>query len=145
MMKNIAGALLVGLTVLTFTPAAFAGQAGQASQARGFVGGYHVTATDDCAGNMNYLDAAEKPVEVDLGADSARIRILAEDGGEQCYNFNRKAAPLLSYLKECSALPLITKQDADQRDDAADLYQSVLTDKYGIAFIESHEQPVRVI
>ena len=53
MMKNIAGALLVGLTVLTFTPAAFAGQAAQAGQAREFVGGYHVTATDDCAGNLN--------------------------------------------------------------------------------------------
>lgn len=72
----------------------------------------------------------------DLSRDIRYLRILG---------FNRKAAPLLSYLKECSALPLITKQDADQRDDAADLYQSVLTDKYGIAFIESHEQPVRVI
>ena len=49
MMKNIAGALLVGLTVLTFTPTAFAGQAAQAGQARDFVGGYHVSATDDCA------------------------------------------------------------------------------------------------
>ena len=93
MMKNIAGALLVGLAVLTLTPTAFAGQAGQANQAREFVGGYHVTATDDCAGNLNYLDAAEKPVEVDLGADSARIRIMLAGGGEQCYNFNRKAAP----------------------------------------------------
>ena len=93
MMKNIAGALLVGLAVLTFTPTAFAGQAAQAGQAREFVGGYHVTATDDCAGNLNYLDAAEKPVEVDLGADSARVKILTADGGEQCYDFNRKAAP----------------------------------------------------
>ena len=72
----------------------------------------------------------------DLSRDIRYLRILG---------FNRKAAPFLSYLKECSALPLITKQDAVQRDDAADLYQSVLTDKYGIAFIESHEQPVRVI
>ena len=38
MMKNIAGALLVGLTVLTFTPTVFAGQAAQAGQARQFVG-----------------------------------------------------------------------------------------------------------
>ena len=93
MMKNIAGALLVGLTVLTFTPTAFAGQAAQAGQAREFVGGYHVTATDDCAGNLNYLDAAEKPVEVDLGMNSARVKVLTANGGEQCYNFSRKAAP----------------------------------------------------
>ena len=93
MMKNIAGALLVGLTVVTFTPTAFAGQAAQAGQAREFVGGYHVTATDDCAGNMSFLGADEKPVEVDLGMNSARVKVLTADGGEQCYNFNRKAAP----------------------------------------------------
>ena len=72
----------------------------------------------------------------DLSRDVRYLRILG---------FNRKAAPLLTHLKEHSALPLITKPAPDQRDNAADLYQSVLTDKYGIPFIESHEQPVRII
>lgn len=72
----------------------------------------------------------------DLSRDIRDLRILG---------LNRQAAPLLAHLKECSALPLITKPNPDQSDDAADLYQSVLTDKYGIPFIESHEQPVRII
>ena len=72
----------------------------------------------------------------DLDCDIRYLRILG---------LNRKASPLLSHLKECSAFPLITKLAADQCDDTANLYQSVLTDKYGVPFIESHEQPVRII
>ena len=42
---------------------------------------------------MSFLGADEKPVEVDPGMDSARVKVLTADGGEQCYNFTRKAAP----------------------------------------------------
>ena len=56
--------------------------------------------------------------------------------------FKKEAAPLLSLLKERSAIPLVTRPPLNVRDYASDLYQSVLTDKTGTAFCESHTVPV---
>ena len=80
MMKRIAGAFLAGLTAMMITTTAFAGQ---------FVGGYHLAVSDDGAGRINSWGAADFPVDVDLDANSARVRINS-GSGPVVYNFNRK-------------------------------------------------------
>ena len=83
MMKRIAGAFLAGLTAMMITTTAFAGQ---------FVGGYHLAVSDDGAGSINSWGAAAFPVDVDLDANSARVRINS-GSGPVVYNFNRKSGP----------------------------------------------------
>ncbi len=57
--------------------------------------------------------------------------------------FRRKAQPLLARLKESSSVTLQTQLPPDLDDRAADLYESVRTDKYALPFTESHrQQPV---
>lgn len=59
--------------------------------------------------------------------------------------FKRSAAPLLSLIKQTSTAELITNLPTECQDYAADLYQSVMTDKYQVPFVEAHRQPVIVL
>lgn len=54
--------------------------------------------------------------------------------------FRREAQPLLAAIKDSSAISVSTQLPADMSDTAADLYESVRTDKYGLPFTESHQQ-----
>ena len=83
MMKKIAGAFLAGLTAMMITTTAFAGQ---------FVGGYHISMTDDGYGQVNSWSADSFPVEVDLDTNSATV-MVRNSGDPIYYNFNRKTGP----------------------------------------------------
>ena len=83
MMKKIAGAFLAGLTAMMITTTAFAGQ---------FVGGYHISTTDDCSGHVNNWSAASFPVDIDLETSSAIVKVY-NSGDPIYYNFNRKTGP----------------------------------------------------
>ncbi len=112
MMKKFAGMILAGMAAMMMTTTAFAGQ---------FVSGYHIAVVDDCAGSVKSFGQNDFPVEMDLDANTARVKVYHSAGSDTLV-FNQRTSPTryradngaeLEYFGETDSFRMITYDGVD--------------------------------
>ena len=72
--------------------------------------------------------------------DASRAVLTKLPSFVRILGFRREAQPLLAAVKDKSSVPVSTQLPLTICDTAADIYESVRTDRYALPFTESHQQ-----